>query len=288
MSQIWKWPLWTSWLILYHRKPIRHFNEKFAIPSILTEWHDHNTWQIGLNVCLPVPLLTKVPYEMKTIVLHLTEDIKQKCLDGVENILVIQEHPWDITKVFTVSTLIKRGNFKKWKSVFPPDLVTRWMSDVAFHGMSDEFLFVNAEEKTEVADIETFTVELLGKWCEIPCLEPMPAKLYGLNSFHFGLFNEVFDIFFSHSMMLIVVQELPLIVPISLFFIFWDFLLLFVDLIRVYLQELLWDPSIVSSIDSKVMNIILVPHALFEIIFIFIVQPTNLLLTIIVQSVVFR
>ena len=124
------------------------------------------------------------------------------------------------------------------------------MSYIAFHGMSDKFFFVNEEGKAEVAYIETFSMELFWQGREVPCLQPMSTKLNRFHSFHFGLFNEVFNIFFCHTMMLIVEQELLLIISIPFLFFLRYLLLLFVDLVGVNFEELLWYPSIISSINT--------------------------------------
>ena len=58
----------------------------------------------------------------------------------------------------------------------------------------------------KITHVKTYTVnvKLFRQLSEIPGFELMSAELDRLYGFHFGLFDEIFDVLLCHTMMLIV------------------------------------------------------------------------------------
>ena len=91
----------------------------------------------------------------------------------------------------------------------------------------------------------------------------MDSELDGFDCFEFGLLDEVIYILLRHPVILIIEEKfLSLHVFLILlgFIFFIDDLPLLLYLVLVNLQELLSDPSVVSTVNAKVVNVVFIPH----------------------------
>ena len=74
--------------------------------------------------------------------------------------------------------------------------------------------------EAKITNVETFCVVFLRQRRKIPSLEPMQPKLNGFYGFEFGRLQKLFDIFFAHTVIFIVVKLLSLPVLIIELFLF--------------------------------------------------------------------
>lgn len=88
MSQVGKWSLGSTRLILNHTKRIRHFNQRFSVTAPLHKRHHHDTREVIL-IFLPEFFFTEVSHKVIAIILNIAEHIEEETFNCIVNILMI-------------------------------------------------------------------------------------------------------------------------------------------------------------------------------------------------------
>jgi hypothetical protein len=200
---------------------------------------------------------------MKPILPNFAEHIEQEGLDCVVHILVIKEHTRDQTQVLTVHTLKSAVHFKESDIIVSVNFIAWRMAHRTLARVPQELLLVDAEEETKITNVKALRLILFRQRRKVPCLKPMLPKLNTLHSLKLCLIYKLLHLFLRHSVIFIIEEEL---LPIQIVFVCLLFLVLIdlgllpVNLFLINFEELLSDPSIITTIDAHVVNIVLVTH----------------------------
>ena len=265
VTEIGKRSFGAAWLLLYDRQAIGHLDQDFSVAIPLSKGHDHDARQIiGFRVGISELLLREIPHEVPPVFSDLAEDVKQERLDGILQILVVQEHSADIRQVLAIRLLLAAVDLKKRDAVpildvaVSVDFVTGRASLGAHHRMSADLLSIHEEREAEIANVEALGVVLCRQWGEVPGLDPVAAELYGLDSFELGDLEKVINFLLGP----VAVQRI--FVLLYLFLLTFDLVLLFLFLLIVHLEEMLSGPSVRAPIDPQKVDVVLVPQGLFD------------------------
>ena len=181
---------------------------------------------------------------------------------------MIQKHSRDVTQLLAVHPLNASVNFEEGYVFISIELIPRRVPDWANLGVPNKILLVDAEMEAKVANVKTFDHVLLGQRREVPALNPVFAEVNGLHCFNFCLRQKVLHLLLIHTVILVIVELALLLSKLSLhlllFFLQIDSFELSLDLFRVRLYTLLINPSVIPPINTEVVDVVFVPHALFK------------------------